>query len=131
MSEHREILIKAKKREKWVVGNPHYFKPENVLLYKQEKDELLHIDEKTICQYVGLEDKKGNKIYENDVIQIEVDEDIQKWLVYFSKVVGQFRLRRINGAGEKMVYPANSRGLVIYNLHDKRKKYLQNDQKKK
>lgn len=121
MGKHREILIKAKGMlSDWETGSPHYYKEGVKLLNKSNKLET--IDEETICQYVGLEDKEGNKIYENDVIQVEVDEELQKWIVYYSKVVGQFRLRRINGAGEKMVFPANNRGSVIYNLHDKNKK---------
>lgn len=33
------------------------------------------VDESTICQYTGLTDKKGKKIWENDVVR-DVDEDM-------------------------------------------------------
>ena len=80
----REILFKAKRTDngEWVEGYlfrkyyqelPH---DRLVIQYKTMGNEyewtpkymVAEIDEKTICQHTGLTDKKGNKIWENDVI---------------------------------------------------------------
>lgn len=78
----RDILFKAKRISdgQWVEG----------YLYKQVgvKDRIYfaievidntvkayEVDESTICQYTGLTDKNGNKIWENDVLKIARTSD--------------------------------------------------------
>lgn len=78
----REILFKAKRvdNSEWVygylwIGNDHaYIIPFNVGIgYDDEEKHIkafaYEIGKATICQYTGLTDKNGNKIWENDVIQ--------------------------------------------------------------
>lgn len=80
----REILFKAKRidngewvegflfhclnnGEEWCIGN----EPLSVNDYSEiigEYRTWFPIDENTICQYTGITDKNGNKIWENDVV---------------------------------------------------------------
>lgn len=78
----REILFKAKrknwwelpKEERWIEGyymprpnspgKPRYY----IILLSQAK--WHEIDPDTLCQYTGLADKKGRKIWQNDIISI-------------------------------------------------------------
>ena len=90
----REILFKAKRIDngEWVEGylfikyyqeSPH---DRFVIQYKTTCDDkkwkpkymVAEIDDSTICQYTGLTDKNGNKIWENDVVN-KVDSNGLGW----------------------------------------------------
>lgn len=124
----REILFRAKRidNEEWVEGqyayilNPHTESGEpikhlicngtNVFNYK--------IDPKTLCQFTGLKDKSGKRIFEGDVIRVEgIEEDIS---VSWSDKFASWRLDKqgwIFGHffGESVV-PEQCE--VIGNIHD-------------
>lgn len=72
---NREILFKAKRidNEEWVEG--YYFCAGGkymILNFTEKNCELYHnmyeVQADTICQYTGLNDKDGNKIWENDFV---------------------------------------------------------------
>lgn len=84
---NREILFKAKRIDniEWVEGNllqttavssKSFIVPSACYTFdKWDWAEWLHVDTDTICQYTGLTDKYGNKIWENDIVAVPGDEE--------------------------------------------------------
>lgn len=86
----REILFKAKRKDngEWVEGC--YVKKYDLLgkrhliLYVDNyvRWRCVEIDSKTLCQFTGLCDKNGKKIWENDILMAHLDESYPEDVTY-------------------------------------------------
>ena len=87
---NREILFKAKRKDngKWAEGYyrriPCMGMLEHYIMSRNPKNrmEQYAIDPDTICQYTGLTDKNGQKIWENDILKANLDESYPEDITY-------------------------------------------------
>ena len=100
---NREIIFKAKRKDngKWVEGNlitnernqnqkyiGYIFDERNGVI---EDFDLVEVIPDTICQYTGLTDKNGKKIWENDICEMVYDGKIHIYVVVWDKTELDFK----------------------------------------
>ena len=68
----REILFKAKRKDngKWVEGYYYKMWENHYILWgmNNDKRDMIEVVPETLCQYTGMNDENGNKIFENDIV---------------------------------------------------------------
>lgn len=120
----REILFRGKRvdNSKWAVGSlsTEYYKECGCVMVNPTSDECFKVDPETVGQYTGLKDRNGTRIFEADILEGDLEDDLDPGAKWRSVVVwGKFGW---NCKGGHVSLPIDEfdikEGEVIGNIHD-------------
>lgn len=131
----KEILFKAKDKYsgEWAYGDYWNRDGDHTIIQHENyyipatKDcyiEMVEVDGLTVCQYTGLKDRNGDKVFEGDILS-DFFARSMKFTVYYNDNDGRYILKENNGEERTMVIVPTLE--VIGNKCDDEFEYRQNN----
>lgn len=128
MLDKREILFKAKRINdgEWVEGRIFNMMYDGKIVcciedgcinandYGDVIGDWYFIDEETICQFTGLEDKRGNKIFENDIVMYKGE----KVVIKYNENVAAFAMEKDDGWMMPFIITSSKNVEIVGNVYE-------------
>lgn len=117
----REILFKAKRWSdgKWVYGDLNQLQDSTIIHWYNNGCRVAdEVDPSTVCQYTGLKDKNGKRIFEGDILSYDCgDGDGEPREVHFMN--GRFVVQwAVRGDIDDKPYQTIRMAKVVGSIHD-------------
>ena len=120
----REIMFRGKRRDtgEWVEGLYIYLAQTDEYLISDKEGLCEIVDSETVGQFTGLTDKNSTRIFEGDIVDIDIGYLKRRGVVFYEESAAKFGLemegaeKNFSFLGRQMVKMYNV--TVIGNIHD-------------